>query len=235
MALTMTKPDTSSPSRMEIWMFGPMDLRVNGASVIRDCVRKARHLLALLALRAGNEVERAWLAGTLWPESGERQAHSNLREVLHDLRQVLAAESPRLRSPARRTLSLDVAEAQVDVLAFDAARRRGDLEAMVSLYRGPLLEDCTDEWVLGERQQREQAYLQAREQLAEAALQTGDTTGAGIHLRSVIGVDPLRENAQRSLMQALAAEGNYAAAVQVYRDLRLLLHRELHAEPDPAT
>jgi predicted ATPase/DNA-binding SARP family transcriptional activator len=235
MALTMTKPDTSSPSRMEILLFGPMDVRVNGASVMRDCVRKARHLLALLALRAGHEVERAWLAGTLWPESAERQAHSNLREVLHDLRQVLAEESSRLRSPTRRTLYLDVAGAQVDVLAFDAARRRGDLEAMVSLYRGPLLEDCTDEWVLGERPQREQAYLQAREQLAEAALQTGDAAGARVHLRSVIGVDPLRENAQRSLMQALAADGNYAAAVQVYRDLRLLLHRELQAEPDPAT
>src|SRR5579859_8268523 len=104
----MTRPDTTNPSSLEIRLFNPMDVRVNGTSVIRLCVRKARHLLALLALRAGHEVERGWLSGTLWPESAEQRAHSNLREVLHHLRLVLAEESPRLHSPTRRTLCLEL-------------------------------------------------------------------------------------------------------------------------------
>src|SRR5262249_41704811 len=33
----------------------------------------------------------------------------------------------------------------------------------------------------------------------------------------------------------LASGGNYAAALLVYRELRLLLHREMHAAPDAAT
>src|SRR5687768_16391625 len=36
-------------------------------------------------------------------------------------------------------------------------------------------------------------------------------------------------------MQALAAGGNYTAALQTYRDLRLWLYRELNTEPDPDT
>jgi class 3 adenylate cyclase len=36
-------------------------------------------------------------------------------------------------------------------------------------------------------------------------------------------------------MEALALGGNYAAAAQTYRDLRLLLHRELNAEPATET
>src|SRR5207244_241716 len=40
---------------------------------------------------------------------------------------------------------------------------------------------------------------------------------------------------QRALMHALAASGNDAAASQVYREFRLLLHRELNAEPSPET
>jgi len=36
-------------------------------------------------------------------------------------------------------------------------------------------------------------------------------------------------------MQTLAQEGNYGAALELYRDLRLRLNRELRAEPDPAT
>src|SRR6185437_1838395 len=47
--------------------------------------------------------------------------------------------------------------------------------------------------------------------------------------------DPLRETAQRALMQVLAASGNYAAALHCYRDLRLHLHRELNTEPDAET
>ena len=45
----------------------------------------------------------------------------------------------------------------VDALAFDSAIARGDLaslEAAVGLYRGPLLAECAEEWVMQERQWR---------------------------------------------------------------------------------
>src|SRR2546423_2862877 len=69
----------------------------------------------------------------------------------------------------------------------------------------------------------------------EGRAAVGRPAEAAGYLRRVIGVDPLRESAQRALMEALAAEGRWAEAVQVYRNLRLLLHRELRADPDPAT
>src|SRR5689334_14556563 len=50
-----------------------------------------------------------------------------------------------------------------------------------------------------------------------------------------VSADPARETAQRALLQCLAASGNYAAAIQAYRDLRLHLHQELNAEPDAET
>ena len=51
----------------------------------------------------------------------------------------------------------------------------------------------------------------------------------------VVAVDPLRESAQRALMQVLAAGGNYAAALHGYRELRDHLHRELNTAPDAET
>jgi hypothetical protein len=51
----------------------------------------------------------------------------------------------------------------------------------------------------------------------------------------VVAADPLREQAQRSLMAVLDAGGNYAAELLAYRELRLRLHRELNAKPDPET
>src|SRR5262249_14422631 len=150
----------------------------------------------------------------------------------------LGPEAERLRSPTPRTLVLDLAGAAVDLVTFDAALSRGDpasLAEAAALYRGPLLEGCTEEWAFQERQIREQADLQALGTLASQALADGDSPNAERYLRRVVATDPLRESAQRALMQVLAASGNYAAAVEVYRELREGLHREINAAPDPQT
>jgi class 3 adenylate cyclase/DNA-binding SARP family transcriptional activator len=236
----MTPPSTAEEPvpPLEIQLFGPLDARCHGIPLPNLRTRKGQWLLALLVLRAGREVERDWLSGLLWPESPESPTRANLRRSLTDLRQALGPEACRLHSPSARTLRLDLEGAAVDVMAFDAALAQGDaasLKEAVGLYRGPLLEGCAEEWVIPERQQREQAYLCALETLATSALTQGDTTAAESHARRAVTTDPLRESAHRLLMQALAARGQYAQAVQVYRDLRLRLHRELHAEPDAET
>src|SRR2546426_1154014 len=79
------------------------------------------------------------------------------------------------------------------------------------------------------------SQVRALERLAAAAMARGDPGTAEGYLRRAVAVDPLQETAQRARMQALAAGGNYAAALLAYRELRLLLHRELNAEPDAAT
>ncbi|HLK55037.1 MAG TPA: AAA-like domain-containing protein [Chthonomonadaceae bacterium] len=192
----------------------------------------------MLVLYAGRDVARDYLAGLLWPESGQSQAFYSLRRCLADLRQALGSEASRLKSPTPQTLCLDLAGAFVDVLAFDSAIARKDTDSLaeaVGLYRGPLLEGCAEEWVVSEREAREQAYLHALETLAAHAMARDDPGGAVRTLRRAVAVDALREGAQRALMQALAAGGEYAAAVLVYRDLRLLLQREMNLSPAPET
>ncbi|HLK55139.1 MAG TPA: BTAD domain-containing putative transcriptional regulator, partial [Chthonomonadaceae bacterium] len=221
-------------SPLSMSLFGPFDVRVEGQPLPRLRSRKHQGLLALLALRAGREVQRGWLAGALWPESSEAAALHSLRQSLLDVRKALGSQAYRLQSPTTRTLCLDLSGADVDALVFDAAIQVGgyaSLERAVSLYRGPLLEGCLEEWALQERQAREQAYLNALEQLAEAALRSGDPRSAVRRLRAALTVDPLREHGLRVLIQALAALGDYGAVQQVYRDFRLLLYDELRIEP----
>jgi predicted ATPase/DNA-binding SARP family transcriptional activator len=219
-------------------LFGPFEVCVNGAPLPRLRARKAQWLLALLTLYAHRDVERAWLAGTLWPDSPEPQAFNNLRVNLSDLRRALGPEAVRLHAPTAHTLRLDLSGAEADLLAFDRAIACGEIPALeqaAALYRGPLLEGCPEPWAFQERQAREQAYLDALERLASHAMATGDPAAAERYLRRAAAADPLRETTQRTLMQALAAGGNSAGALQVYRELRLLLHREIHAQPDPET
>jgi predicted ATPase/DNA-binding SARP family transcriptional activator len=225
-------------SALSIRLFGPFAVRLNCEPLPRLRFRKSQSVLALLALRRCREVERDWLAALLWPEATPFAARHGLRKCLTDLRHALGPEAGRLRSPMPRTLCLELTGAFVDALAYDAAIVRGDphsLAEAVALYRGPLLEGWAEEWAFEERQAREQRYLAILEKLAGLALQHGETAEAERLLRLATAADPLRESAQRSLMQVLAQAGSYAAALLSYRELRHHLHRELNAEPDPET
>src|SRR5205085_11536218 len=173
---------TDRAAPLALHLFGPFEVRLHGQPLPRLRSRKGQWLLALLTLRSSasgypGAVDRAWLAGTLWPESAEPAALASLRSCLKDLRRALGAEAARLHAPTPRLLALDLAGAQADVVAFDAGIAQGDapaLEAAIALYRGPLLVEWTEEWAFAERQAREQAYLTALERLAQAAQAGGD-------------------------------------------------------------
>src|SRR5262245_46843747 len=109
-------PSQASPLLLRL--FGPFEAQLHGQPLPPLRTRKGAWLLALLALRPGREVDRAWLAGTLWPESAEPQALMSLRRCLADLRHVLGDQASRLASPTPRTLRLDLEGVFVDLLAF---------------------------------------------------------------------------------------------------------------------
>jgi predicted ATPase len=229
----------SDPSSgLTIRLFGSFEAHRRGARLRRLRTRKGEGLLALLVLRAGHPVARDWLAATLWPDSAPAAALANLRSSLMDLREALGDEAKLRLRPGRSSLALDASETEVDLLAFDAAIARDDTDSLqqaIALYRGPLLESCADEWVFPERLAREQSYLEALETLAGRALRADEPAVAERYLRRAIAVDPLREGAQRALMEALARSGSLAAALQLYEELHRHLRQQLHAEPDPAT
>ncbi len=230
---------------LELRLFGPVEVRVGGRPLPRLRSRKGMWLLALLALRAGRDVDRDWLAGTLWPDHREEAARRSLRQSLHDLRAALGSQAERLACESPRTLHLDLSSgAWMDVRAFDAAtlpgasrsgRDPGALAAAVALYRGPLLEDCSEEWVLDARRQREQQYVAALEALAATAAACREHTAAADYLRRALVVEPLREDLLRAWMEALAADGSVAAALVAFREFRARLWREAAVEPDAET
>lgn len=228
--------ETVTPPPLSLHMFGPMEVLVEGNPLPRLATRKRLWLLAILALRGGREVDRAWLAGALWPDSSDQKALANLRQSLAELRRALGSQSSRLRS-SPRMVSLELNGAFCDLLEFDLALLQGEagLRRAVEIYRGPLLECCTEDWVFTERESRELAYVKALEELADRALVAMEYGEAVRMLRLAIQSAPLNESLYRSLMRSLSLNGEGAAAAQVFRDLRTLLWRELNAAPAPET
>src|SRR5438034_5245852 len=100
-----------TPPPLTIHLFGPLRVTVRGEPMPRVRTRSVEWLLALLTLRHGRAVPRTWLAATLWPASSSSQALENLRADLVRLRKALGPESGRLQSPARDSLTLELAGA----------------------------------------------------------------------------------------------------------------------------
>jgi DNA-binding SARP family transcriptional activator len=111
--------------------------------------------------------QRQHLAFLFWPDTTEAQARNNLRQLLHQLRQVfpealhfLSADMHMLHCHPVTPCHLDVAKFEEALTLADAARRRNDqhalqaaLEQADNLYRGELLPGCYEEWILPEREQ----------------------------------------------------------------------------------
>jgi predicted ATPase/DNA-binding SARP family transcriptional activator/Tfp pilus assembly protein PilF len=231
-----TLETTSSP--LILTLFGPMQALVQGRPLPHLRSRKTLWLLALLTLRHDRPVEREWLAGTLRPDVDQSQAFANLRPILSELRSGLGDQGKRLQTPDRHTVRLDLTGAEVDLLTFDAAIASGKLSALeqaVALYRGSLLEGCTEEWVFQERNVREQNCLQTLQKLGDSALAAGDYARAVGHYQRAVSLDPWWETARRGWMEALAESGDRNAALQVYREFIELLRDDPSASPDEQT
>src|SRR5579863_8164190 len=117
---------TSLEQPFSIRMFGALEVTVGGKPIPKLRSRKSLWLLALLALRHDQTVDRRWLAGSLWPDDAETQAYASLRQSLADVRRALGVEAGRLEAPTATTIRFALTGAEIDVRDFDALCARDE-------------------------------------------------------------------------------------------------------------
>ena len=226
-------------------LLGSMALRVGERQLPPLDSARAESLLAYLLLHRDAPQPRRRLAFLLWPESTERQALTNLRHVLHNLRRALP-EADRFLAATQRSLHWRPdASVWLDVTAFEEAVARaegaaGDDELAawrdaVDLYGGDLLEGSYDEWLLGERERLRQHLLRALERLAELLAARGEHDQAIASAERLVRHDPLHEETYRLLMRLHDDRGDRARALRAYHACAAALERELGVEPSAAT
>jgi len=217
-------------------LLGQFSLTDAGGRAISINGKKSRALLAILALAPGQTLAREHLADLLWGSSGEEQARNSLRQSLAVLRKELGPDGSELLRSHDQTLGLKVESLSVDVLQVVAASvsdNLATLRAAAERCNGELLADLGlreagfEDWLATERSRLRRAELRLFDRLA--AEETGQTRiGAAQRL---VGLDPLREASQRTLMQAYVDAGENGLALKQYEVCRELLKRELGVEP----
>jgi DNA-binding SARP family transcriptional activator len=206
-------------------------------------------LLVYLLLHRQVPQPRQHIAFQFWPDSSEKQAHTNLRKLLFQLRNALPDPDRFLTQDhlivqwrADSTYTLDVADLQTALarcLTADGKPiipvQQDELTKVVNLYQGELLPGCFDEWLLPLRQQLRRDVMVALEQLMVLAEHQREYQTGIRYAQRLLGLDPLHEGGYRRLMQLHALNGDRAAALQNYHTCATLLQRELSVEPDDET
>lgn len=236
-------------SLLHVRLLGTFNLDYEGEPVTRVDTPRLQSLLAYLLLNAEAPQQRQYIAFRFWPDSTEKQARTNLRQLLHHLRQALP-DADRLIDTRTHTLQWQPSVPfMLDVEAFgqalaraEVAREQGHpetqkeaLEEAVDLYRGDLLPNCYDEWIEPERERLRQQYMMALDRLVGLLEQARAYLEAILHARSLLQKDALRETAYRTLMRLHALRNDRASALRVYHECATVMDRELGVSPGPAT
>lgn len=197
--------------------------------------RKSRALLAFLLIE-DRPVARDQLAGLLWSERGQAQAHGSLRQCLTELRDL----APTIRIE-RHQVTLDRPATDLGVML--AAAADGDAETLASnLARGSdLFEDLDgvdlafDDWLRAVRTTRSGALVAAALACCRKAIATGAIEAAQTLARTLSAIDPLDEGIARLAMEAAHSAGKQDSVRRIHDRLATTLMAELGVAPSAET
>jgi TolB-like protein/DNA-binding SARP family transcriptional activator len=219
-------------------------LEIVGDAAGRSLTRKARGMLAYLALHPRHAQSREKLAALFWGRAPDSQARTNLRQTLSGLRRALACGNGAHLLTEGDQVSLDPNGLVLDVTRFEELIARStpeDQEQAIALYKGDLLEGFSlneepfEEWVRSERERLRAMAVAALEMLVSHYFDAQDFARCIPAATRLLALDPLRENIHRALMRAYAAQGRPSLSLKQYDVCRNALQRELGVQPESET
>lgn len=219
-------------------LLGSFELEVNGKP-IRLPTRKAEALLAYLILHR-NIQSREKIASLFWGDSLDELARRSLRTALSALRKELGEDfvitnRETIQLNPRFPIWIDVQEMERQAKEILSANHHVISGLDPELYRGDLLRDFYDEWVLEEREHYRALWIKALLQYAQALKSNGKYERAIATAQKIISIDPANERAYQQLIFCQSALGNRAEALKSYEEGKQRLMEQLGVEPSEDT
>jgi DNA-binding SARP family transcriptional activator len=249
------QPASSKPAadKLAIHLLGSFEVRFGGRVLSAWPSKKARLLLAYLALEPGRLAPKDVLVELFWPGASLARGSNNLSIAVHQLRSALKEA---LRDETHGIIvqqglyGLDPETAWVDVQEFrslmtkarpslekgDGDRVREYLTAAQALYRGDFLEsDPYEEWAEEPRRSLSMLLGRALAWLAEDAAANRDWQKVLDWSGRMFQRDVCDEAGYRWSMLAYWRTGNRVKALQQYELCVRQLEAELGARPAEET
>jgi DNA-binding SARP family transcriptional activator/tetratricopeptide (TPR) repeat protein len=224
------------PPILQIQLLGKFNLAYDAVPVTGLNTPRLQSLFAYLVLHRDAPQPRRQIAFCLWPDLPEDRARANLRKLFYQLQRALPNAAHFLYADKFNVQWQPTVAVGVDVAEFEAqAALATGLSRALELYRGDLLPDCYDDWIVPERERLKQVHLDMLEHLIRQR-EAGQDYAAALSLaQQLLHRDPLREEVQRHVMRLHVLNGDRAAALRAYQNCVTVLQRELGVEPGPVT
>jgi DNA-binding SARP family transcriptional activator/TolB-like protein len=235
----------SKLSSVTLRLLGAFAIEANVGRSVPILVRskKARALLAYLAMQPDYRARREELATLFWGDNPDMQARHNLRQCLISLRQDLCIASEILIVD-REAIGLRAQLVSVDARTFASlARSAGpdELTEAAKLWRGAFFPDLAldieefDAWRCQQSDRLAEAAAGVFDALGRSADADGDGDRALAAVERLVVLDPTREDRQRIALKLCARYRGRDAALSRARQLTDFLRGELDVSPEPAT
>jgi len=224
---------------LQLNVLGRFEIRVENEPVA-PIGKKAQAILAYLAVENDRANTRERVATLLWGGKSDDRARHNVRQTLSAIGRTCGS----LVASDGDTLSIDLANSEVDVVEFELAATSDDpavLADCLDLYRGELLDGYQsrepefEEWLRDARERLRATACQAMDRLSHALIAAERTDEAIETLGRRLAMDPACEPAHRHLMELFAGVGRRSDALRQYLACVDALERELGAEPSVET
>jgi DNA-binding SARP family transcriptional activator len=212
---------------------------------------QGRLVLAMVALEHRRPVSRDEIADELWPGELPRSWDTSVKVVVSKVRSVLGDVAPDLRLEGAvgyyqlivsRDTTIDVELAGARVHMAEAAFGRGEIDAAAAdglvasmIASRSFLPGFDGPWATAWRERLVDVRIRALSLLSRVWLAKGEPDQAGRDAEAILGIDPYREEAYRTLIQAHLARGDRASAARAYALCAERLATDLGVEPATET
>lgn len=238
-------------SKLFIYLFGPFQVTHDDHPITHFKSNKVRALLAYLAAESNCHHSRGTLAGLLWPEWPEKEARSNLRYALSDLRTAIGDRNaaPPFLNIFRETIQFNRNSIHwLDVSDFTVLTTKEDnqavdlLERAVDLYNGDFLEGFSisdspgfEAWAQQKREHFRLKQIRTLRRITAYYQKTSQFEKALDYARRLLAFEPWNEEGHQQLMGILSRMGRRTEAIAQYEICCQVLKDELNVEPSGQT
>ncbi|BCW62932.1 BTAD domain-containing putative transcriptional regulator [Arthrobacter sp. StoSoilB22] len=235
-------PLRTSEAQVSLQDFGSPRLVVQN-SAVRPRLMKTYELLAFLTTQPNVRANRDQLLNVLFPEKGNSQARTYLRQVLKWLRLVLPDGSLIVEDDdiaLNPEIVISTESARFERLAMESTRLRGEpriqamQDALCIASGGAYLAPVNSEWVDGRRARLGGISLDLEFALAKHLMDADRPLEANTLLEGALKADSLREEGWRLLMRIASEFHDKDGVVRAYETCTTALQR-IGVSPSPST
>ena len=235
-------------NRLQLNLFGRFEASLNGYLIEGFRYKKTIALLSFMVAESNHKHGREKLAALLWPDATFKNARSNLRFALADLRKNIADHQA---SPPHILINQDYlqfnlnSDSKIDIIEFGKAINQTDLSDLIGaidLYKGSFLDGINvpdnkpfEEWLGLKRDEYLRQHMETLSRVIRLLEQQLNYEKALEYAYIQLAVEPWLEEGHQHVMRLLATIGKRSAALAQYRKCIRALAEGLGVRPGEET